>query len=138
MQRNAVLLFVYRKEIKSMKNTNELRIIRSIDIDLYNKKCITIIAKQYDMNSRFILFTCYNQGNIFFLNNTNYAFIRYKKPDDLGVFNQCTITPDGKILVELTEQMLSCPGHCDADILIVDKQENIVAGDGGSISLRAF
>ena len=119
-----------------MKNTNELRIIRSIDIDLYNKKCITIIAKQYDMNSRFILFTCYNQGNIFFLNNTNYAFIRYKKPDDLGVFNQCTITPDGKILVELTEQMLSCPGHCDADILIVDKQENIVTNDDSSIQVK--
>ena len=119
-----------------MKNTNELRIMKNIDIDLYNKKYIAITAKQYDANSRYLLFTCYNQGNVFFLNSGNCAFIRYRKPDDLGVFNQCTITPDGKILVELTEQMLSCPGHCEADILIVDKQENIVAGDGGSIQVK--
>ena len=119
-----------------MKNTNELIIMKNIDIDLYNKKYIAITAKQYDANSRYLLFTCYNQGNVFFLNSGNCAFIRYRKPDDLGVFNQCTITPDGKILVELTEQMLSCPGHCEADILIVDKQENIVAGDGGSIQVK--
>jgi len=90
-----------------MKNMNEFRIIKNIDIDLYNKKYIAITAKQYDINSRYLLFTCYNQGNVFFLNSGNCAFIRYRKPDDLGVFNQCTITPDGKILVELTEQMLS-------------------------------
>ncbi len=136
MQRNAILLFVYRKEIKSMKNMNELRIMKNIDIDLYHKKYIAITAKQYDINSRYLLFTCYNQGNVFFLNSSNCAFIRYRKPDDLGVFNQCTITSDGKILVELTEQMLSCPGHCDADILIVDNEENIIVNDGGNIQVK--
>ena len=47
--------------------------------------------------------------------------MRLKKPDDLGVFNQCSVTDEGKILVELTEQCLSTPGRANVDIVLVKK-----------------
>ena len=98
-----------------------LEIINRVNVDFHDAKYIQINAKQYDRASRFILITCYNQGNIFPIDNiSNHAFIRYRKPDDLGVFNSCDITTDGKISIELSEQMLAVVGKCYADIVIVD------------------
>lgn len=98
-----------------------LSVTKKLNVDLHDTKYITLNAKQFDRASRFILVTCYDQGNVVKLSNTiNYAYIRYKKADDLGVFNSCKITDDGKILVELTEQMLAVPGMCYADLVLLD------------------
>ena len=85
-------------------------------------------AKQYDKLSRYILVTCTNQGNFFRLNSINHsAFVRYKKADEYAVFNKCLITEDGKIQVELTEQMLAVAGNCVADLLLIDNQELVTS-----------
>lgn len=98
-----------------------LNVTRQLNVDLHDTKYITINAKQFDKSSRFILITCYDQGNIIKLDSSvNYAYIRYRKADDFGVFNSCQITSEGKILVELTEQMLATPGMCYADLVILE------------------
>ena len=100
-----------------------LEVIKKINIDLHDSKYIQVNAKQYDRSSRFILVTCYNNGTVFPINNVNsFAFIRGRKPDELGIFNQCKITDDGKILVELTEQMLAVAGTCYVDLIILDNE----------------
>lgn len=97
--------------------------IKEISLDLYNRKIVTVEAKQYDKFSRYVLVTCLDQGSVFRLDNTCvFAFVRYRKADELSVFNQCIITDSGKILVELTEQMLAVPGNCIADLLIVGNE----------------
>lgn len=99
----------------------DLKVVRQINVDFHDSKYISVNAKQYDKSSRFILVTCYNNGDIFRIDNTdNYAYIRYRKPDDLGVFNSCNITDDGKILIELSEQMLAVIGKSYADLVIVN------------------
>ena len=99
------------------------KIIKEIDIDFYYKKNITIEGKQYDLLSRYILISCYNQGNFCkFYPDINSAYIRYRKPDGFGTFNKCTINSNGKILVELTEQMLASSGNCYADIIVLDDE----------------
>lgn len=122
-----------------------LEVVKQLKIDFHDAKYISINAKQYDKSSRFILITCYNSGTIFTLeNNNNYAFIRYRKPDDLGVFNSCEITDEGKILVELSEQMLSVVGKSYADLVIVHNESisdvnidedtgELIIGDNSSI-----
>lgn len=96
-------------------------IVTNIDIDFYDTRYLTINAKQYDKQSRFILFSCHDNGkSVLFDPSKNYAYVRYRKPDYLGVFNECTITKEGNILVELTEQMLAVPGNCYADIFIIE------------------
>lgn len=99
-----------------------LQITKKITLDFQNKNIVSINAKQYDKESRYIEITVINQGSLYALDkNSVSAFIRLKKPDSLGVFNLCQITDQGKILVELSEQCLSSPGKANADIVLVEK-----------------
>lgn len=113
-----------------------------INVDFYDKKYILINAKQNDKNSRFLSVTCYNHGELFALSSASHsAYIRYKKADEYSVLNKCSITNKGKIIVELTEQMLAASGICYADLIIVeggyaqfDPNTGVMVGvDGSSI-----
>lgn len=105
-----------------------------LNVDFYDKKYILINAKQLDKSSRFLSVTCYNHGNIFPINGGEHsAYIRYKKPDGYSVFNLCEINNKGKIIVELTEQMLACDGICYADLIIVEKGKAEVNVETGEI-----
>ena len=107
-----------------------LQTTKEISIDVSNYRYIEIDAKQYDRNLRYILITCENQGSLLPINkNTHFASIRYRKPDNNGVFNACEITEDGRILVELTEQMLAVAGTCYADV-VIHKSVEIVTDIG--------
>lgn len=111
-----------------------LQTTTNINVDFYNKKYILINAKQLDRNSRFLSVSCYNQGEPFSLNSGEHAaYIRYRKADDYGVFNNCDIDRYGKIIVELTEQMLAADGICYADLIIVNKGDAIVNPNSGEI-----
>ena len=102
----------------------DYNIIKEIDLDFYNRKNIFVEAKQYDVNSRYILVSCHNQGSTCILDkNIHTASVRYKKSDESVVFNSCEITDDGKILIKLTQQMLSSPGNCIADIMVFSAGE---------------
>ena len=75
-----------------------LEIMNKINIDFSDNKYTTINAKQYDKKSRFILVTCYNNGKLFYIDkNNNTAYIRYRKSDNFGVFNDCEITDEGSL-----------------------------------------
>ena len=111
-----------------------LQSITNLNVDFYDKKYVLINAKQFDKNSRFLSITCYNHGNSFPLNLSEHsAYIRYKKADDYSVFNFCEITNDGKVLVELTEQMLAAEGICYADLVIVNRGNAKVDIETGEI-----
>ena len=111
-----------------------LQITTNINVDFCDKKYILINAKQLDKNSRFISVTCYNHGELYPLYAGEHsAYIRYKKPDGYSVFNFCNINNKGKILVELTEQMLVCEGICYADLVIVNSGDARVDSNTGKI-----
>ena len=98
-----------------------LEAIKQINIDFHDSKYISVNAKQYDRKSRFILATCHNNGVVFPLyKHFHRAYVRYRKSDDFGVFNSCKITHDGKILIELTEQMLATAGKSYADLIVIE------------------
>lgn len=100
-----------------------LEIIKELKVDFYNAKYISVNVKQCDRSSRYILVTCCNQEDFFPIDNIyNYAFVRYRKPDDKNVFNLCDITEDGRVLIELTEQMTSFVGKCFIDLVIVHNE----------------
>ena len=111
-----------------------LQIVTNIDIDFYDKKYILINAKQLDKKSRFLSFTCYNHGELYSINAAEHsAYIRYKKSDNNSVFNLCSIDRKGKILVELTEQMLASDGICYADLVLINKGSAVVDENTGKI-----
>lgn len=93
-----------------------------ITLDLYTKNVVSVNAKQYDNQTRYIEITCVENGIAFTVDKSIMsAFIRFKKPDDNGVFNEVEITSDGKLKIELTEQMLSASGRAIADIFLLRK-----------------
>ena len=111
-----------------------LQSITNINVDFYDKKYILINAKQYDRKSRFLSVTCYNHGELYPINTGEHsAYIRYKKSDNNSVFNFCEIDRKGKILVELTEQMLAIDGICYADLVIINKGSADVNTETGEI-----
>ena len=111
-----------------------LQSVTNINVDFYDKKYILINAKQLDKKSRFLSVTCYNHGELYQLYAGEHsAYIRYKKPDGHSVFNFCEINNKGKILVELTEQMLATDGICYADLVIVNKGGAKVDANTGEI-----
>lgn len=105
-----------------------------VNIDFYNKNHIIVNAKQYDKKSRFILFSCCNGNELLRIDKAACtAFVRYKKADSYGVFNKCTITNDGCVLAELTEQMLAASGLCCADLIIVKGRSVTIDPNTGSV-----
>ena len=113
-----------------------LQIVTNIDVDFSDKKYILINTKQLDRKTRFISFTCYNRGELYPINAGEHsAYIRYKKSDNNSVFNLCNIDRKGKILAELTEQMLASDGLCYADLVIVNKGSAVVDEHTGAITM---
>lgn len=93
-----------------------------ITLDLYTKNVVSVNAKQYDNQTRYIEITCVENGIVFTVDkSTMSAFVRLKKPDDNGVFNEAEVTSDGKLKIELTEQMLSTSGRAIADVFLLRK-----------------
>ena len=114
-----------------------LQSLTNINVDFYDKKYILINAKQLDKGSRFLLVTCYNHGIPFSLDSASQSvYIRYKKADGYSVFNLCKINDDGKILIELTEQMLAVAGICVADLVIVNKRLVDIDEDSLEVSIK--
>ena len=112
-----------------------IQIPRDICVDFSNSKYIILNAKQYDSRSRFVRVTCTNSGQKVHLTPDNYsAFIRYRKSDGYSVFNKCIISTDGKIIFELTEQMLSTVGTSYADLVIIDIVKSDINNDTTIIS----
>lgn len=100
---------------------NDVNIVRQLNIDFHDSKYISINAKQHDIASRYVLVSCYHQKAFLPIDNvTNCAYVRYRKADENDVFNICEITDDGKILVELTPQMLAVEGRCYADLIVIN------------------
>lgn len=91
-----------------------------ITLDLYAKNVVAVNAKQYDDETRYIEITCVENGVIYTLDKTIMsAFLRLKKPDDNGVFNEVEITDTGKIKIVLTEQMLAASGRAIVDVFLI-------------------
>lgn len=108
--------------------------ITNLNVDFCDKKYILVNAKKYDKNSRFLSVSCYDKGQFVSLNKGDHAaYIRYKKSDDYGIFNFCDITNDGKVQVELTEQMLAADGICYAELVIINRGGANVNTETGEI-----
>ena len=115
-----------------------LQATKKINIDVSRDKYISINAKQYDRNLRYILATCYREGELLPIDpNTCFASIRYRKPDGYGVFNSCEIKTVGEFLIVVTELMDAVPGICYADLVIYENNlaVKVVENEDGTIEL---
>lgn len=97
----------------------------NISLDFFKDRIVTIYAKQYDKNSRYINVKCYDRGKLYKVPSDCKANVKMITPDNRAVFNTATINSDGSITVELTESMLYSGGIAKAEIKLynVDKTQ---------------
>ena len=92
--------------------------ITTITVDLATTNNFGIVkAVQGDMSTRFVHITLLdNQVEYDFTDI--YPVLRGTKPDGTTIFNECTVSEENKIIVELTEQILAEPGMSTYEIAL--------------------
>ena len=100
------------------KEDNTMQIISKIYLDFGRSTLpITVFAKQYDQESRFVEIAPLNLGQPYELEDGVTARLQVTKADSTQVINDATIT-DGKIYAELTAQALAAEGVAVAEIAL--------------------
>ena len=101
--------------------------INNLLLDFNNPTLKDIRLHQYDVDSRKVIITCTDHGQIVKLDNTKVnAKIKWLKPDGKPVFNPCDINDDGQIIILCTEQMLISDGYAFAEVMLQDKETEII------------
>lgn len=99
----------------------DLKTTQSLSLDFHNNEIKIIRAKQYDKKSRYLLIKCTDKGSPYLLDKaTMKCNFKMSTPDNRGIYNNTIIQDDGTVLVELTETSLLEAGMCDAELDIID------------------
>lgn len=99
--------------------------------DVYNDN---VTAMQGDNGTRYVYVTVLNNGQAADLSNT-YPVLRGTKSDGTTIFNQCTIS-DGKVIIELTENILAVDGIGRYELALYDTYP--VEGEPAGNIIAAF
>lgn len=98
-----------------------IKLNHNLSLDLYYNEEKTIDTKEYDKNSRYITVSLTYKGKEYQISgDTIKARIKWLKPDEKAVFNDCAINSDNTITIDLTEQMLITSGVAKATLSLCD------------------
>ena len=82
----------------------------------------SILLKQYEKNSRFIIVKCTENGVFKKLDNkTMTCNIKVLTPDDRAIYDECVILDDGTVKVKVTESMVYAAGVAKAELNIIEQ-----------------
>lgn len=96
-------------------------ITQEITVDVARKNAFNaIVAKQLDLNSRFLKIKLTDMGNKLFVNSNATALIDAQRPDNNAKSFKCVVNDDGTITAPLKHWMLELEGYVKCDIAIVD------------------
>ena len=96
-------------------------ITQEITVDVAKKNAFNaIVAKQLDLNSRFLKIKLTDMGNKLFVNSNATVLIDAQRPDNNAKSFKCVVNDDGTITAPLKHWMLELEGYVKCDITIVD------------------
>lgn len=96
----------------------------TIDLSSYNNFDY-VRAVQGDQKTRYIHITLLENQKPYVLSDIK-AVLRGTKPDGKTIYNNCGISDDGEIIVELTEQILAFAGIGKYEIALYDTDESVI------------
>lgn len=94
-------------------------IITDITLDLYNYTYVSVNAKRLD-SGRSVSVNITNQGATFEVTDKHYVYLRCMRPDGYAVTQSCKIV-NGKVIFDLTREMLACSGQALCDLVLMQK-----------------
>lgn len=98
-----------------------LNTVKHITLDLVQNNYVSINISQYDINSRYVIITITNNGELFNVNkNTTTAIVKVSKSDSKKIINDCEVLDDGTIKMLITDQMATACCQNKAEILLID------------------
>ena len=100
----------------SLQNTQNLV------TDLCRDNTQSVLLKQYEKNSRFIIVKCTENGVFKKLDNkTMMCNIKVLTPDDRAIYDSCKILDDGTVKVSVSESMVYTAGVAKAELNIIEQ-----------------
>lgn len=94
--------------------------IKKIKLDFNPAADVQIIdVKQNDFNGRLIEITLYEHGRVRTVSNDSLVYLRGAKKDIVNLYNTCSVD-NGKIIIEMTENMIATTDAITADIVICE------------------
>ena len=97
-------------------------ISQKITLDFCSNDYKTIRVKQYDKDSRNLIITCTNNGNVYKLNSSvHQCNVKMLTPDNRALYKTATINEDGDILVVFDEDMVHVGGTGKLDFHIFNQ-----------------
>lgn len=101
---------------------------QKITLDVNNNSTVTLNAHQGDSGTRFIDVTLTENGKVIPLSETLTATVKASLYGMLMGVNKCVLdTEENKIVVELTETMLSTPGRLKMEITLTEGEQLITS-----------
>lgn len=95
---------------------------QALTLDFVKDTIKSVLVKQYDKNTRFIIVKCSENGVIKNIDKSLICNIKILTPDDRAIYNTCEILSDGSIKVPLTESALYSSGVAKAELNIIDSK----------------
>lgn len=95
---------------------------QALTLDFVKDTIKSVLVKQYDKNTRFIIVKCSENGVIKNIDKSLICNIKILTPDDRAIYNTCEIISDGSIKVPLTESALYSSGVAKAELNIIDSK----------------
>lgn len=113
-------------------------IIKQISVDVAAENIFqSIIAKQFDNDSRFLTVQLTNEGQKINVSPTSVVIINALREDNEAQAFGGTVNEDGTVTVPITYWMLELDGQVKCDISVIDSEQRKLSSTSFTISVEA-
>lgn len=113
-------------------------IIKQISVDVAAENIFqSIIAKQFDNDSRFLTVQLTNEGQKINISPTSVVIINALREDNEAQAFGGTVNEDGTVTVPITYWMLELDGQVKCDISVIDSEQRKLSSTSFTISVEA-
>lgn len=106
-----------------------------LTLDLKRDLHQVLVMKEGDSHSRTIRITITDNGEKFILTDQNIS-VKWKKPDQCVVENDCVKSDDSSVSFTCTDQMLIVPGIAHAELCMFDKYNHLLSTMPFQVSIK--
>ena len=92
-----------------------------LNLDINNNKIESVILKQYNKDSQWVVINVTENGKPFILDENNICIFKMKTPDGREIYNDAVLI-DNTVIVEVTQNCCTCNGTGEAELNIVDEE----------------
>lgn len=113
-------------------------ITKQISVDVASENVFqSIIAKQFDNDSRFLRVQLTNEGKPIAVDPSSTVLINARREDNDSKAFSGVVNEDGTVTVPITSWMLDLDGQVECDISVIDSEQRKLSSTGFTITVQA-